>query len=109
MIQDVTKSSSNSENRSRIPLPFVTGGIGLLLAYVINGGLSGGQGFLIGFILGIATLVVRAFYLESSNIKATHSVLVQCSNCGKDLQIIISVAPAESVHLDEASGNMAYE
>jgi hypothetical protein len=40
--------------RTRLPLPFATGGIGLFLAALMPGGMSGGMGFLIGFLIGLA-------------------------------------------------------
>ena len=45
----------------RINLAFATGGIGFLLALAVPGGLSGGHGFLIGLIIGIALQLIRAF------------------------------------------------
>jgi hypothetical protein len=47
--------------RSQIPLPVALGGIGLLLAYALDGGLDGWQGFLIGFGVGVLILLYSAF------------------------------------------------
>lgn len=46
------KSFSDS-TRTRLPLPVATGGIGLFIAAASPGGLSGGAGFLVGFIIGL--------------------------------------------------------
>jgi hypothetical protein len=42
-----------------LPLPFATGAVGLLLGVAMPRGLSGGEGFLIGFIVGIAIMLVE--------------------------------------------------
>ena len=44
-----------------IPLPLAAGGVGLLLALASPGGLSGGEGFLLGFVVGIAIVVLEAW------------------------------------------------
>ncbi len=46
------------QSETRMPFPFVAGGIGLLLAVLFPGGLTGGQGFLIGFIIGVSAPLV---------------------------------------------------
>ena len=47
------ESSLVGTTRPRLPLPVATGGIGLFVAAVSPGGLSGGAGFLIGFFVGL--------------------------------------------------------
>ncbi|MEA2886180.1 MAG: hypothetical protein QOD11_540 [Bradyrhizobium sp.] len=42
-----------------IPLPFATGAVGLLLGVAIPRGLSGGEGFLIGFFVGVVIMLVE--------------------------------------------------
>ena len=49
-----------------MPFPMVTGGFGLMLAYVFPGGLTGGQGFLIGFVVGILIPGLMAFGSKKS-------------------------------------------
>lgn len=44
-----------------LPLPIATGGIGLLLAAAMPWGVSGGGGFSIGFVVGVAIMLVEAF------------------------------------------------
>ena len=48
-------------NYSKIPFPVATGSIGLLLAYVLPGGLNGGFGFIVGFFVGIGFFLVRDY------------------------------------------------
>lgn len=51
------------DNQDRMPFPLVTAGIGLLLTYIFPGGLSGGQGFLIGFTMGVLVPGVVTLYI----------------------------------------------
>ncbi|MGH9753377.1 MAG: hypothetical protein ACREA2_11395 [Blastocatellia bacterium] len=51
------------DNQNRMPFPLVTAGIGLLLSYIFPGGLSGGQGFLIGFAVGVLVPGVITLYI----------------------------------------------
>jgi uncharacterized protein (AIM24 family) len=44
-----------------LPLPFATGAVGLLLGVAIPRGLSGGEGFLIGFFVGVGIMLIEAF------------------------------------------------
>jgi len=43
----------SDSTQTRLPLPVATGGIGLFIAAASPGGLSGGAGFLVGFIVGL--------------------------------------------------------
>lgn len=43
----------------RIPLPLATGGIGLILALLLPVGLSGGRGFLVGFLIGADIVLIE--------------------------------------------------
>src|SRR5678815_3319817 len=60
--QSIDSSRVEHERRAsvntRLPLPIAFGGIGLVLAWAIPGGISGGLGFLIG--LGVGGLVLIA-------------------------------------------------
>ena len=53
-------SARHSTSHRRLPLPLATGGIGLLAAFSFPGGLTGGQGFLIGLTIGAAFLGLAA-------------------------------------------------
>ena len=55
-IHNPTRSASHR----RLPLPLATGGIGLLLAYSLPGGLTGGHGFFIGLTVGAGILGIAA-------------------------------------------------
>lgn len=55
-----THTPPHSASQHRLPLPLATGGIGLLMAYSLPGGLTGGHGFLIGLAVGAGILGVSA-------------------------------------------------
>lgn len=55
-----TYAPNRSASQHRLPLPLATGGIGLLIAYSLPGGLTGGHGFLIGLTMGAGILGVAA-------------------------------------------------
>ncbi|MGH9833463.1 MAG: hypothetical protein ACRD9Y_10630 [Blastocatellia bacterium] len=65
------QNQSNRERpaatRTRLPLPVATGGIGLFIAAVSPGGLSGGSGFLIGFLVGLLFPALVAVLSEKSH------------------------------------------
>ncbi|SRR6266566_7671457 len=63
----------------RIPLPLATAGVGLLLAWLSPGGLSGGIGFLIGLIIGVLLVALRA--TQVARRKSHFSNEVVCPNC----------------------------
>jgi len=63
----------SDSTRTRLPLPVATGGIGLFIAAASPGGLSGGAGFLIGFIIG---LLLPAFITVLSHLSQTKSPTV---------------------------------
>jgi len=46
-------SNSRDADDSLMPRPIVFGALGLLLAWVLPGGITGGTGFLIGAALGL--------------------------------------------------------
>src|SRR2546430_6275427 len=71
----------------RIPLPLATAGIGLLLAWVSPGGLSGGTGFLIGLIIGVLLNAVRASQVGRRKSHFSHEV--ECPNCLVILRLTI--------------------
>src|SRR2546429_650503 len=52
--------SNTNLSDSSIPVPIAFGGIGLLLSWAVPGGLSGGGGFVLGFVLGCVLLLIRA-------------------------------------------------
>lgn len=68
-LNGVTESWSNLSAQFQIPLPVATGGIGLILAFATSGGLSGGQGFLIGFAVGLTMLGYIALHANRPKAK----------------------------------------
>jgi hypothetical protein len=55
-INTATRPSSHQ----RLPLPLATAGIGLLASFSLPGGLTGGQGFVVGLVVGAGALAVAA-------------------------------------------------
>ena len=73
MTEDVAATTGDQFSRviargaaPRIPLPIVTGAIGLLLAYVTPGGLGGGGGFVFVLLAGFASLFAVALLRDRS-------------------------------------------
>ncbi len=64
--KDISEPCGNLTAQSQIPFHIATGGIGLLIAYAIPGGLSGGQGFLIGVFVGLVVSGYVAFHSTKS-------------------------------------------
>jgi hypothetical protein len=56
----IAESWSKLKAQSQMPLPVVTGIVGLLMAFAVPNGLSGGQGFAIGFVMGVILVAVTA-------------------------------------------------
>lgn len=76
--------SRSPKTDAQMPLPVVTGGLGLLLSFVIPGGFTGGQGFVIGALIGFAILAITAF----SDTRSTQTTTVsRCPNCDSKLEI----------------------
>lgn len=91
--------------QSRMPFPFVTGGIGLLLALVSPGGLSGGQGFLIGFTVGILAPGIITGY--SMGMKARQARLTkEVERALAELQAKATRRQASAEGTDERSGEI---
>jgi len=67
-------------------LPFVAGALGLLIAYVLPGGLTGGQGFLVGFLGALGAILIAA-YAQRVRRAALSSALAdaRCPSCGTRL------------------------
>jgi hypothetical protein len=65
---------------SDLPLPVVTGAIGLFLAYVLPGGLSGGEGFLVGLGIGFGILTLAAHQAKVAQVPH------RCPECGHTFQ-----------------------
>ncbi|MGH9843690.1 MAG: hypothetical protein ACREEM_33560 [Blastocatellia bacterium] len=63
--QNISYHSEALSAQNRIPFPVVMAGIGLILAWAFPGGLTGGQGFLIGFTLGILAPGIVSLYLAT--------------------------------------------
>jgi hypothetical protein len=109
MALNLMEKRDDLDAQFRIPLPIATGGIGLFLAYVIPGGLTGGQGFLIGLVVGFVVLFVSAFSAKTESVvadmmrkesphsdligvKEIESRLVHCPHCHTQLRVSISIA-----------------
>ena len=62
---------ADTRSQNRLPFPVVMAGIGLILAQLLPGGLSGGQGFLLGFLAGILVpgIITLSLRLQRSNLE----------------------------------------
>ena len=63
-----------------MPTPLVTAGIGLILSILFPGGLTGGQGFLVGLVIGLALSVLLPVLKSALN-----PPLERCPHCGAAL------------------------
>jgi len=63
--QNISCQSEALSAQNRIPFPIVMAGIGLISAWSFPGGLTGGQGFLLGFTLGILAPGIVTLYLTT--------------------------------------------
>ena len=79
------QGTSNEHSTYSVPLPLALAGIGMILAYALPGGVSGGTGFLIGLGSGFGILFV-AFLDYVIRSRPAH-VTVSCPNCGKLLRV----------------------
>jgi hypothetical protein len=70
-----SKKSLTDVTRTRLPLPFATGGIGLFLAAAMPGGMSGGMGFLVGFLIGLALPALVVLTSQRNRISAQPPLL----------------------------------
>lgn len=85
----------------RLPLPFVTGALGLLLAYVLPGGLGGGEGFLVGFAVGVALpLLGRLATREEATVAEQEC---RCPKCGARMTVHLTMRspPIGNKHVSE--------
>ena len=78
-------TSSDSTADSSVPLPLALGGVGMLVAYALPGGLSGGAGFLIG--LGIGFAILLAAFLNEVLWPPPARITVKCPKCGASLGV----------------------
>ena len=62
-----------------LPTPFAAAGVGLLVSSVLPGGLTGGEGFLLGFVIGLALTVAIPLV---SDLRLVNKV--RCPNCGTE-------------------------
>ena len=60
-----------------LPTPFAAAGIGLLLGVALPGGVTGGEGFVLGLFIGIALSI--AMPIISAR---TRPAVTRCPNCG---------------------------
>ncbi|MBW8327607.1 MAG: prepilin peptidase [Thiobacillus sp.] len=63
-----------------LPTPFAAAGIGLITAIAFPGGLSGGQGFLLGLAIGLVLSVVLPVYSSAKEQQSS-----RCPKCGATL------------------------
>jgi hypothetical protein len=76
----VLDSGMLPESRSEqflMPTPFAAAGIGLLIAFALPGGMTGGQGFLLGLFIGMVLSVLMPI-IAARDRPAT----VRCPECG---------------------------
>jgi hypothetical protein len=84
-----------------MPLPIVTGGLGLVFAYALPGGLSGGQGFLIGLAAGLLLVAFGESYSgKKRRMRRIEPLNVECPHCGKQVEVTILQVKAEPVRPD---------
>lgn len=74
-----------------LPTPFVAAGIGLIAAMAFSGGLSGGQGFLIGLAIGLILSVVVPLLSSAKEQKFS-----KCPHCGALLEGCCNAIPEKS-------------
>lgn len=81
--------SGSSRGESTIPVPLAFAGVGLIVALALPGGLSGGEGFLVGLIVG-TLVVLLAESLEQRHAAATRArTTTHCPNCGVGLRVSV--------------------
>lgn len=66
-----------------LPTPFVTAGIGLVIAMVFPGGMTGGEGFLLGLLFGVGLVIVRVFI----QIRDGSHASVVCPQCSQVVKV----------------------
>lgn len=72
----------------RIPLPFATSAIGLILSYVLPAKIGAIEGTTIGFAFGILSLYLAGrFELKRTEQESSHRV--KCPNCDIDLYVAV--------------------
>ncbi len=88
-IMNADQPSSSLQTRTRtpdrIPFPLALGGIGLILTITVPGGLTGGQGFFLGLLLGAAISILPAVVAFARDMPAPLSRVVGCAHwpyCG---------------------------
>lgn len=89
--------SDETWSKPELPLPFATAGIGMIAAYILPGGLTGGEGFLLGFVGGLVALYFAARSEELLKRNASALDTVHCPNCNTELRVHIHSYQVESV------------
>ena len=94
---------SERPSSTRIPLPFALGGIGFVIAAIVNTRVTPTAGFLIGVAIGLALIIVGAqlSHLRTARgADATTETQVICPNCRHKLavQLTKSKHPSEPHH-----------
>ena len=87
---EILETMDASASNNRIPLPLAFAGIGLLVAYALPGGVSGGTGFLIGLALGTASVIVRAIVSSLRSFGGDHRMATRCPHCSRAIEVQVS-------------------
>jgi hypothetical protein len=78
------------------------GAVGLIIAFALPGGLTGGQGFLIGFLGSLAIVLMLAYTSRSARTtRQAEPFLVHCPYCERTIQICITRLEGEVVSAPE--------
>lgn len=76
-------SDEKSSGPSGLPVPIVTATIGILIGlFVFPGRFSGGQGFVLGFFIGVAILAVSSWRERRLTGRLTKTTRITCPECG---------------------------
>jgi hypothetical protein len=77
--------ASTDYQPAQLPLPIATGGIGLLLSLLVPGGLSGGQGFVAGFLVGTLVLAFSRAAVVRGGPAA--QATARCPHCERPIEL----------------------
>ena len=89
---------SLASKNDRLPLPIAFAGVGLLVSVTLPGGLSGGQGFLVGLAIGVTATVIAVGFSQTRKPAATARLTVVCPHCTREIEVSVShVKTRESV------------
>lgn len=83
-----------SSPSSRVPLPFVTGAVGLVISFIFRGQIGGATATLVGVGLGFLLLYVGQFVSERKSVQIRPSAAA-CPNCGLPLKVMLVNLPKQ--------------